>query len=47
MTKVVKTKVATNAESKADHAGGISWIPSGPVESSKKKMISIYHQYLN
>ena len=37
MTKVIKTKVTANTESKADNAGGISWIPSGPVESSKKK----------
>ena len=34
MTKAVaKTKVSKDT----DNAGGISWIPSGPVESSKKK----------
>ena len=38
MTKVI-TKVTANVERKADIAGGISWIPSGPVESSKKRMI--------
>ena len=36
MTKVIKTKVTANTESTADNAGGISWIPSGPVESFKK-----------
>ena len=42
MTKAV-AKAKTSKDT--DNTGGISWIPSGPVESSKKKTRSEYINY--